>query len=203
MLKKQMKTLLSAFLLCLLFVTSTTSNAAGFHYQINLTARLATAPSGELKGLEMSWLFDSELSQTLMDGEDLSPAKRAATLQRRAADILGGLEGMGYFTTVHLNQQVLATSKVEQFNLQLREGSQLQLNMTLPLAQAQSLKGKQLQIVISDPTAVGLATFVTADKLLLNESLTASCSKPTLQKVQLGTTDDHVLMSETMTLNCR
>jgi ABC-type uncharacterized transport system substrate-binding protein len=203
MIKKQLNTLLSTVVLCLLFVTSATSSAAGFHYQLNLTARLAMTPAGELSGIEMSWLYDSELSATLMDGEDLSEENRAATLNRRAADILNGLFEMKYFTNIHLDNQPLSTLRVEQYNLQLTESSQLQLNLTLPLAEAKSLQGHQLQIVVSDPTAVGLATFLTADRLLLSDYQQSICKQPTLQQNQLGTEGDHILMSETMTVDCR
>ena len=202
MVKKQLNTLLSTVVLCLLFVTSATTSAAGFHYQLNLTARLVTTPAGELSGIEMSWLYDADLSATLMDGEDLSPEKRDETLKKRAADILDGLFEMKYFTTLYLNKQVLPTLKVEQYNLQLTKDALLQLNLTLPLAEAQSLKGNQLQIVVSDPTAVGLATFLTADRLLLNDTLATMCEKPMLQQNQLGLEGDHVLMSETMSINC-
>lgn len=203
MVKKQLNTLLSTVVLCLLFVTSATTSAAGFHYQLNLTARLVTTPAGELSGIEMSWLYDTDLSATLMDGEDLSPEKRDETLKKRAADILDGLLEMKYFTNIYLDKKALTTLKVEQYNLQLTESSQLQLNLTLPLTEAQNLKGHQLQVVVSDPTAVGLATFLTADRLLLSEYQESICEQPTLQQNQLGTEGDHVLMSETMTIDCR
>ena len=204
MVKKQLNTLLSAALLCLLFVTSATSSAAGFHYQLNLTARLATTPTGELSGVEMSWIYDSELSATLMDGEDLSAANREATLKKRAADILDGLLEMKYFTTLYLDVKALPTVEVEKYNLQLTKESQLQLNLTLPLANAQQLNGHLLEVIVSDPTAVGLATFLTADRLILNESQKKICTDPTLEQKQLGDVDGgHTLMSETMTVNCR
>ena len=204
MVKKQLNTLLSAALLCLLFVTSATSSAAGFHYQLNLTARLVTTPTGELSGVEMSWIYDSELSATLMDGEDLSAANREATLKKRAADILDGLLEMKYFTTLYLDGKALPTVEVEKYNLQLTKESQLQLNLTLPLANAQQLNGHLLEVIVSDPTAVGLATFLTADRLILNESQKKICADPTLEQKQLGDVDGgHTLMSETMTVNCR
>ena len=204
MLKKQLNTLLSTALLCLLFVTSATSNAAGFHYQLNLTARLATTPTGELSGVEMSWIYDTELSATLMDGEDLSEANREATLKKRAADILDGLLEMKYFTTLYLDGQVQPTVAVEKYNLQLTQEKQLQLNLTLPLAEVQMLKGHLLQVVVSDPTAVGLATFLTADRLILSDEQKAMCVAPTLEQKQLGDVDGgHTLMSETMTIDCR
>ena len=203
MLKNFFTTLMSTTALCFLLALSMTSQAAGFHYQLNLTARLATAPGGELTGVEMSWLYDPELSATLMDGEDLSEGNIEATLQKRAADILDGLQGMNYFTSILMDKQTLPTLKVEKYNLQLTDQGQLQLNLTLPFAEAKALQGHQLEIVVSDPTAVGLATFLSADKLLLNESQAANCQAPTLRQEQLGTAGDHILLSETMTLDCR
>ena len=80
------KTLLASALL----VSASASFAAGsaFHYKLDLTARLVSTDSGELTGVEMSWLYDTELSETLMDGEDLSEANSEKTLKKRAADIL-------------------------------------------------------------------------------------------------------------------
>lgn len=204
MLKKQLNPLLTTLMLSLLFITSTPTYAGGFHYQLELTARLDATQNKQINAIAMSWIFDSQLSATLMDGEDLSENNRAKTLQRRASDILSGFSEMGYFTNVILNQDTLTTLKVEDYNLAYTDTSLLQLNMTLPLAKPIDLntKGQELQIAISDPTAAGLATFVTTDHLLLGEQLINICNKPYLKKEQTETDDGHVLITEIMTIDC-
>ncbi|WP_181389754.1 DUF1007 family protein [Leucothrix pacifica] len=204
MLKKQFNKLLSTLVLGLLFITSIQANAGGFHYQLELTARLDATPNGQLDSIEMSWIFDPQLSITLMDGEDLSEANRAETLQRRASNVLSSFAEMGYFTKVLLNRSTLMTLEVEDYNLDYTDTSQLQLSLKLPLAKPVNLnlKGQRLQIVISDPTAAGLATFVTTDHLLLGELLATTCNKPSLAKEQAESDDGHILVSETMTIDC-
>ncbi|RVU84263.1 DUF1007 family protein [Leucothrix sargassi] len=202
MLKKYLNTLSGAVLLGLLLLTST-AHTAGFHYQLNLTAKLAALPDGKVNGVEMSWVYDPVLSATLMDGEDLSEANRAETLKRRAADILDGLLEMNYFTTIYLNKALVTTEKVEKYNLQLTDSGQLQLNLTLPFSEAKTLNGRLLEVVVSDPTAIGLATFLSADRFILDSALEPICRQPTLEQKQLGEMDGHVLLSETMTIDCR
>ncbi|PWQ97808.1 DUF1007 family protein [Leucothrix pacifica] len=188
-----------------MLLTATNSFAAGsaFHYKLDLTARLVTTESAELTAVQMSWLYDEGLSQTLMDGEDLSDENRAATLQKRASDILSGLKGMDYFTTLKLDGTELALREVTQYNLNLVEGARLQMNLTLPLETSTAMQGHQLEIIISDETAVGLATFVDPSHLKLDEPLKSSCKAPTMTQSQMGMIDSHVVMSETMTLDCR
>ena len=200
-LPQKISLLASVFLLS----TTTTSFSAGsaFHYQLDLTARLVTTDKSELTGIEMSWLYDTELSETLMDGEDLSEANREATLEKRAADILDGLKGVNYFTTLKVDGKDIKLEDVEQYNLRLIDQSRLQLNMTLPLETTTTLKGHLLEVVVSDSSAIGLATFVDPTRLKLDQSIKSSCKKPQLQQSQLGVIDEHIVMSETMTVDCR
>lgn len=188
-----------------LLLSTTTSFAAGsaFHYQLDLTARLVTTDNGELTGIEMSWLYDTELSQTLMDGEDLSEANREATMEKRAADILDGLKGVNYFTTLKVDGKTLKLKDVGQYKLRLADQYRLQLNMTLPVETATPLKGHLLEVVVSDSSAIGLATFVDQTHLKLEKPLKGSCKAPLLKQSQLGVIDEHNVMSETMTVDCR
>lgn len=192
-------------LLTTLFFSVSTGFAAGsaFHYQLDLTARLITNAEGEFTAVEMSWLYDPELSATLMDGEDLSESKREETLKKRASDILDGLKSVNYFTTIKVDNNDLKLKTVEQYNLQFTEQSRLQLNMTLPLETAAALKGHRLELVVSDSSAVGLATFVDPTHLILSEPLKEACQSPDLKQSELGVIDEHKIMSETMTVDCR
>lgn len=188
-----------------LLLSTTSSFAAGsaFHYKLDLTARLVTTDSAELTGMQMSWLYDTELSETLMDGEDLSEANRETTLQKRAADILDGLKGVNYFTTLKVDGKALPLTEVSQYNLKYIDESRLQMNLTLPLATAAPMKGHLLEIIISDSSAVGLATFVDPSHLKLDGPLKSSCQAPQMTQSELEMIDEHQVMSETMTVDCR
>lgn len=199
-LSQKLSLLASAILL-----SASNSFAAGsaFHYKLDLTARLVTTEAAELTAVQMSWLYDIELSKTLMDGEDLSEANREATLKKRAADILDGLKGVNYFTTLKVDGKVLELKEVTQYNLNLIEQSRLQMNLTLPVTEAAALKGHKLEIFISDSSAVGLATFVDPSHLNLDEPLKSTCQAPQMTQSEMGVIDEHIVMSETMTVDCR
>jgi len=179
------------------------ANAAGFHYQLDLTAKLQSDEAGKLNALQMSWIYDKELSAVLMDGEDLSEANREATLKKRAKDILEGLTGVGYFTTVLVDDQAITNSEVTDYNVQITDEDRLQVNMALPFETAQELKGHVLKVVVSDATAVGLATFLTRDNLILGDAFDKLCKKPELDQKQVAEMDGHVQMADTMTVDCR
>lgn len=188
-----------------LLLSATNSFAAGsaFHYKLDLTARLVTTENAELTAVQMSWLYDPELSATLIDGEDLSEAKREETLKKRAADILDGLKGVNYFTTIKVDGNELELKEVTQYNLNLVEQSRLQMNLTLPLAKSAALKGHKLELIVSDSSAVGLATFVDPSHMNLDEPLKSTCQAPQMTQSEMGVIDEHIVMSETMTVDCR
>ncbi|WP_299874410.1 DUF1007 family protein [uncultured Cocleimonas sp.] len=180
-----------------------TSFAGGYHYQLDLTAKLVNNPQKELSAIQMSWIYDKELSAILMDGEDLSEAKREETLKKRATDILIGLTDMKYFTSLLLDDQPLEFAKVENYKLLLNDESRLKMNLTIPLKKSQQLKGRTLEIIVTDDSGVGLATFVDTNHLQLGEVFKTECKAPSLVQNQLAEIDGHAQTTETMTVDCR
>ena len=177
--------------------------AAGFHYQLDLTAKLVNNPQNEVTAIQMSWVYDKDLSAILMDGEDLSEAKREDTLKKRAADILNGLKEVKYFTTVLVDKKVVEYADVETYSLRMNKESRLQLNLTLPLLQKQTLEGRTLEIIVTDDSAVGLATFIDTNHMLLSDEIKALCAPPSLVQNKLPEIDGHAQITETMTIDCK
>lgn len=180
-----------------------TSFAGGYHYQLDLTAKLVNNPQKELSAIQMSWIYDKELSAILMDGEDLSEAKREETLKKRATDILIGLTDMKYFTSLLLDDQPLEFAEVENYKLLLNDESRLKMNLTIPLKKSQRLKGRTLEIIVTDDSGVGLATFIDTNHLLLGKVFKKECNAPSLIQNQLAELDGHAQTTETMTVDCR
>jgi len=193
--------LASAVFICVLSMQA--SLAAGFHYQLDLTAKLVNNPQNELTAIQMNWIYDKELSAILMDVEDLSEANKEASLEKRKAEIFKGLTEVKYFTTVLLNKNVLEVGKVENYKLRLNKESRLEMNLTLPLTKPQALQGNTLEIVVTDDSAVGLATFVDTSRMLLGEQFKSICQQPDLAQKKLAEVDGHAQVVETMTINCR
>ena len=77
------------------------------------------------------------------------------------------------------------------------------MNLTLPLTKPQSLQGNTLEIVVTDDSAVGLATFVDTSRMLLGEQFKSICQQPDLAQKKLAEVDGHAQVVETMTINCR
>ena len=196
-----LKSLASSVIICLMSMQH--SFAAGFHYQLDLTAKLVNNPKNELNAIQMSWIYDKELSAILMDGEDLSEANREASLEKRTAEILKGLTEVKYFTTVFLDNNVLEFDEVKNYKLRLTKESRLQMNLTLPLKKSEKIKGHKLEIVVTDDSAVGLATFIDTNHMLLGEHYKAMCKKPSLIQKTLAEVDGHAQVTETMTIDCR
>lgn len=180
-----------------------TSFAGGYHYQFDLTAKLVNNPQKELSAVQMSWLYDKELSAILMDGEDLSEAKREETLKNRATDILNGFREVNYYTSLFLDEQPLGLAEVENYRLQLTKESRLQMNMTIPLKRNQPLKGHTLEMVVADASGVVLATFNDKSHMLLGEEFAKGCKTPTLVQEQMAEIEGHAQVTETMTIDCR
>ena len=180
-----------------------TAIAAGFHYQLDLTAKLVNNPENELTAIQMSWIYDKELSAILMDGEDLSEENLEASLEKRTEEILSGLIDVKYFTTLVLDQKPLEFLAASHYKLRLTKESRLQMNLTLPIKNKEQIKGRTLEIVVTDDSAVGLATFVDTSHMLLDDYYTTSCKAPTLVQKKLAEIDGHAQVLETMTLDCR
>ena len=189
-------------MLALLFVSGTL-NAAGFHYRLEVAATLELDEKSQLTAVQMDWLYDAELSSVLMDGEDLSADKRDEVLKRRAADILEGLDGMDYFTSLYLEDKFLHVAAVKNYTLSLADQNRLRLNLTLPLKQAADLTGKKLLMKVSDETGIGLATVSSADSVTLPATLAKLCKGPSLLKEDLGEVDGHQVFAETITIDCQ
>lgn len=177
------------------------SFAAGseFHYQFDLIARLVTMEKGELAGVEMSWLYDTETSSLLMGDENLSEED----LKGLTNDVFIGFKEVDYFTRININEQMVEPGNVEQYNLNLTEETRLQFNMLLPLTSAVPLKGQLLKIIISDSSATGLVTFNSPNNLKFDESLKSSCRTPQLKQSKLEAIDGHIETVETITVDCR
>lgn len=201
----KIKTLLSLTIASIAFSLATiqTSFAGGYHYQLELSAKLLNNTKKELTAIQMNWTYDKELSAVLMDGEDLSDAKREQTLKKRAADILNGLAEMKYFTRLQLDQVPLELSEVENYQLRLDEEFRLELNLIIPLDKSVRLNGRTLEIIVTDQTGVGLATFIDKSHLQLGEVFETACQSPFLYQNQSAEINGHAQTTETMTVDCR
>ena len=110
---------------------------AHFHYELPLQTSLQTNAKGELTGLNITWVYDDELTDLMLkDQQDTN---------KLAKKLHSDLRTLSYFTALKLNGKPLNFTKVSDFNLQKlnhKDYKNLELTFTLPLKKPVSLTGK-------------------------------------------------------------
>lgn len=150
---------------------NTSAWAGGFHYTIGVSSRFLADEQGNLTAVQMSWLHDEVVSGLLLDGQGTDDA----ALQDLGDRIIKDLAGLDYFTLLRLNGTALKTETATQHQLKLMGGNKLWLSFTLPLAQAQVVKGKVLQMTLQDKNGSADLSHVDVASVELSASLSAAC----------------------------
>ena len=65
--------------------------AHGFHYNLDVSSQLQEDSTGKLTGVRINWFYDTEVSKSLLEGEDMSADKQAQTLQEIAQRAIADL----------------------------------------------------------------------------------------------------------------
>lgn len=157
--------------------------AHGFHYDLDVTSQLQEDSGGKLTGVRMNWFYDTAVTKSLLEGEDMSASKQAETLQAIAQRAIADLGKLHYFTGLTLGGQALATAPVTDYHMDLLPDGHLNLNFLLPLTTPQDMAGKQLDIALSDSTGSAILMYQDASRIGLGEKLSAAC-KPVLEEKQ-------------------
>lgn len=168
-----MKKILFSFLLTLTLTHN--SFAGGYHYQIDVMSRLLGNQQGNIGALQMSWLYDEEITKILLQGEDLTPAKRQQSLQSVGNRIMADLQGLNYFTQLQLNGKTLPMSNNISFIVELLNDKNLRLLFDLPLAQAVPATRATFSISVADPNGTALLFYNSAERVAIDPSVTAQC----------------------------
>ena len=92
----------------LLLVMALPLHANDFHYGIDASHQLQENATGQLTGLNMHWVYDAAVTAMLIEGEDLQPNNRAATLKTVGDLMLSDLKTHAYFTTITLQRYGIA-----------------------------------------------------------------------------------------------
>jgi len=110
---------------------------AHFHYDLPLQTTLKTNTKGELTGLNITWVYDDELTELML--------KDQKNIDKLGKKLISDLHLLGYFTAVKLNGKPLNLAKVSDYNLQeikRKDYKNLELTFSLPLKKSVSLAGK-------------------------------------------------------------
>jgi len=163
--------LLSSFFISFFLFTSTQSAFAHFHYEAGATTELKTNKDGKLSALDISWVYDPEVTDMMLKDND--------DLKEFGEGLIKDLAKLSYFTKLKLNAKVIKTSKVETYKLEKvgkDEDTRLKLSFTLPLETPVALKGKTtLLIDHTDTSASAIIYYDTATSISFDKTLDPHC----------------------------
>lgn len=161
--------------------------AHGFHYQIQAGTTLQTDGKGTLQTLQMDWLYDPEVTAIMLEGEDISPAQQAHTLQTLRDHMLKDLHKLGYFTSLTVQDKPIALSAATTPSLTL-ENKRLHLRFTLPLQQPVNLLNQPVKLALTDPDATGILSYQDTGHIRVDTPTAITCA--VTLKTTAGDTDN-------------
>jgi len=174
--------LLNIVFLAALF-SSQTIFAHAYHYEVQVTNALQTNDEKELKALKLTFLYDAETSEVMLqDQKDLEK------LGKKLASDLGKL---AYFTQAKVNGKVLDFKEVSDIKLDTikEEGNDkklydvLQLHFTLALKTPVSLDGNnEIGFFHEDPSDAAILYYKNEKHILLGDNLKDRCKASVKEK---------------------
>ncbi|QQZ27841.1 DUF1007 family protein [Thiothrix subterranea] len=174
-------------------------HANDFHYGIEASHQVQENAAGQLTGLQMHWVYDAAVTAMLIEGEDLQPNNRTATLKTVGDLMLSDLKTHAYFTTITLNDAALPIANVSEYHLDLLPDQRLQLDFVLPFAAPQTLTGKRLAVALADPTGSAIPMYKDQNSITLGAQTQQDCQTTIEQKP----TFEHGEAAQIIQLQCR
>jgi ABC-type uncharacterized transport system substrate-binding protein len=156
---------------------------AHFHYKISATATLLANEKKQLTAIQMSWLYDPNVS-----GMMLKSGQNMDALVKGIADDLAKLNN---FTLLTFNGKRIVTKRVTQYHIAtVKHGKQEQVkfSFTLPLQSPLFLQGSRLNIVHTDTGASASIFYHSANNIVLGKAFKPFCQTTVtpIQGVEAG-----------------
>lgn len=125
------------------------------HSWIDLRSEAVFDGEGRLAALHETWLFDEYYTtfvfEHAMKGKNSKGKPTQADIDTLTRKNIKNLTPYGYFTRIHADGNILATSPAEEVNAALL-GNRLEMRFTLTLASPQPVMGHAVFYAIFDPT---------------------------------------------------
>ena len=128
-----------------------------------------------ITALHMTWTFDIETSNYMLQGEDISAEKIDATLQRLAESVVGNMYNEHYFTYLYDENTPIRYKEARHPQL-IQDKNKLVLSFELPLSNPIAFKGKALKLYIYDETYFVDMSWLDKSNIQLSDQLTAQCN---------------------------
>jgi len=177
--------------------------ADNFHYEIRPATRFMADEQGRLTALGMNWEYDKEVADVLLQGQDLSPDKRANTLQNLAQAMVRDLHELGYFTQLFVNGQAQPVQRVQEYGAQLSPDGKLQLSFRLPLQQPVEVRNKRMALTLADYDGAALIAYQGPRHIVMDDALVKHCKLPAITEEIVELPNDHSPTVQTVHIDCR
>jgi ABC-type uncharacterized transport system substrate-binding protein len=163
------------------------NSSAHPHSWIEMKTRIE-GDEKQITGFKMEWVFDAMTSAYMLDGYDLSPEKKAQSLQEIADSVLNNMLVGHYFTYFYNGEEPVRYKTGKNARL-IQNRTKLTLTFELPLAKPQPAKGSSLRLLIFEPSYYVDMSWQKKSDISLSPALQNSCSielkdpNPTSQQI--------------------
>lgn len=128
-----------------------------------------------ITSLHMTWAFDAETSNYMLQGEDVSDKNIEKTLQALADSVVGNMYNEHYFTYLY-DDKTPVVYKTAQYAQFVRNKDKLVLSFEIPLSKPIAFKGKNLRLYIYDETYFVDMSWLNKGDVQISEQLTSQCT---------------------------
>jgi len=139
------------------------------------TSTYINSDQTHLTSMQMTWAFDAETSQYMLQGEDVSPDKIAQTLNALAQSVVANMYNEHYFTYLY-DDKTPIRFKTARYPSMVQDQDKLVLSFEIPLSKPIAFKGKKIKLVIYDPTYFVDMSWIDKGQIQVSEQVQSQCT---------------------------
>jgi len=128
-----------------------------------------------ITSLHMTWTFDAETSNYMLQGEDVSAENINKTLQLLADSVVGNMYNEHYFTYLYDGSTPIRY-KAARYPELIQNNEKLVLSFELPLSEPIAFKGKKFKLFIYDATYFVDMSWSNKKEIQLSEQINTQCT---------------------------
>lgn len=133
-----------------------------------------------ITSLHMTWTFDTETSNYMLQGEDVSAEHINETLQLLADSVVSNMYNEHYFTYLYDGRTPIRY-KAARYPQLIQSQGKLVLSFELPLSEPIPFKGKNLKLFIYDETYFVDMSWSNKKQIQVSEQINTQCSGELIQ----------------------
>ena len=128
-----------------------------------------------ITSLHMTWAFDAETSEYMLQGEDVSPEHIEATFQKLANGVVGNMYNEHYFTYLYDGSTPVKYKSAIHPQM-VKDKDKIVISFEIPLSTPIAFKGKDLRLYIYDQTYFVDMSWLNKGDVQVSEQLSSACT---------------------------